>query len=220
MNNLEDTIRDWSEGWRASRHLPAAEETDDGLWINCNQPNREFEVFTLHADDDPASVTRVAEQVLAKPESTWLTVATRQPEQISKALEAAGLVLLQRAEWLMGIDFHDHPFKQLPPQYRSDTRAEENAITVEICDTAGELAARGQIGIAYDYAVPDRIETMPGHRRRGLGSVVMSTLAAEANAFCAHNGLLIASPDGQRLYSSLGWARLADVVIAGNGVSR
>ncbi|WP_034263461.1 GNAT family N-acetyltransferase [Actinospica robiniae] len=219
MENLEDLIRRWFQGWCASRHLPEAEPADDGLWINCKQPNREFEVFTLHADDDPPSVSRLAAQVLAKSERTWLTAATRHLAQTSEAIEATGLVLLQREEWFMGVDLTEQPLKPLDSEYTSDVKADGSAVAVEIYDRAGELAARGQLGIAGDDAVPDRIETMPGHRRRGLGSVVMGMLAAEALARGAHTGLLIASPDGQQLYSRLGWARIADVVIAGNTVN-
>jgi hypothetical protein len=42
----------------------------------------------------------------------------------------------------------------------------------------------------------------------------MSALATEAIARGARTGLLIASADGQHLYSTLGWNRVADVVIA------
>ncbi|MFE9229703.1 GNAT family N-acetyltransferase [Streptomyces massasporeus] len=40
----------------------------------------------------------------------------------------------------------------------------------------GSLAARGQIAPTGGTAVADQVETAPGHRRKGLGSVVMRTL--------------------------------------------
>lgn len=214
MENLEKLTRRWFLGWQVSRALPAAQATEDALWIHSNQPGREFEAFVLRADEDPASVSRVAAQVLAKKESTWLTATTSQPERTTAAIEAAGLEMLQRAEWFMGVDLGGHPRGALDPAYSCEVRAEGSAVTVTICDGTGELAARGQLGIAGGHAVPDRIETMPGHRRRGLGSVVMGELAAEALARGARTGLLIASTDGQQLYTRLGWGRVADVVIA------
>jgi GNAT superfamily N-acetyltransferase len=214
MENLEKLVRRWFAGWQASRDLPAAEATEDGLWIHCRQASREFEAFTLHADEDPGSISRMAARVLAMTETTWLTSATSHPERTTSALEAAGLELLHRAEWFMSIDLAEHPRQDLDPAYSCDVRAEGAAVTVTICDDSGELAARGQLGLAGEDAVPDRIETMPNHRRRGLGGVVMGVLAAEAVARGARTGLLIASTDGQHLYTKLGWGHVADVVIA------
>lgn len=216
MTNLEDLINRWHLGWRASRGLPAAQVTEDALWSHCAQAGREYEVFALHADDDPASVSRLAAQVLAAKQHTWLTVATNQSARTAAAVEAAGLELLHRSEWLMTADLPRHPCRaaETPDGYACDIRSEGDAITVSIHDRTGDLAARGQIGLAGTDAVPDRIETMPAHRRRGLGRIVMGRLTAEAVARGARTGLLIASADGQQLYSRLGWKRLADVVIA------
>ena len=63
-------------------------------------------------------------------------------------------------------------------------------------------------------AIADRIETMTAHRRRGLASALMGSLAEAARAQGATTGLLIASPAGQHLYASLGWTRQAYVLIA------
>jgi GNAT superfamily N-acetyltransferase len=214
MTNLEDLTYRWQLGWRASRDLPAPEAIDGGLRIHCAQPGRKFEVLALRADEDPASVSRVAAQVLAAKERTWLTAVTSNPERTTSAIEAAGLKLLYRPEWFMNIDLASQPHQPLDPAYTSEVRTEGPAIKVTIHDATGEVAARGQVGLAGDDAVADRIETMPNHRRRGLGSAVMSALATEAIARGARTGLLIASADGQHLYSTLGWNRVADVVIA------
>lgn len=213
MTSLEDLVNRWFLGWCASRELPAAEVTDDGLWIHCAQPGREFEVFALRADDDPESVSRLAAQVLAMKEHTWLTVPTRRSADIAAAVEAAGLEVLHRSEWLMTTDLTRHPHHAPGPGYVCSAHTEGSVIRVSVHNDAGELAARGQIGLAGTDAVADRIETMPEHRRRGLGSVVMSALAAEAVAQGARTGLLIASSDGQNLYTALGWEHLADAVI-------
>jgi GNAT superfamily N-acetyltransferase len=214
MENPEALTRRWFIGWQASRDLPAAQPTDDALWIHCKQPSREFEAFTLRADEDPGSVSRVAARVLAMEDHTWLTATTSRPERAIAAIEAAGLRLLHRAEWFMSIDLTKHPLSPLDPAYTCEIQVEGSAITATIRDDSGELAARGQLGLAGGDAVPDRIETMPDHRRRGLGRVVMGVLAAEALARGAHTGLLIASIDGQQLYTRLGWDHVSDVVIA------
>jgi GNAT superfamily N-acetyltransferase len=76
------------------------------------------------------------------------------------------------------------------------------------------VAARGSIAVVGDDAIADRIETDAAHRRRGLGRAMMSALAEAAVSQGARTGLLIASEEGQRLYSSLGWHHKADVLIA------
>lgn len=214
MANLDDLIHRWHLGWQSSRDLPAAEITDDGIWVHCAQPGREFEVFSRRADEDPGSVRRLAAQVLAAQHHTWLTVTTGDPGRAAAEVEAAGLRLLHRSEAMMAADLTRHPRRPLDPAFTSEVRVKGPGISVLIHDAAGTLAAHGQIGIAGGDAVADRIETMPDFRRRGLGAVVMGVLAAEAVSRGVHNGLLIASEAGQHLYSSLGWERVADVLIA------
>jgi GNAT superfamily N-acetyltransferase len=73
----------------------------------------------------------------------------------------------------------------------------------------GVPAAEGQVGLAGDHVVFDRIRTHEGFQRRGLGTRVMQALTAWSLAQGATTGVLAASPEGQLLYSRLGWARRA-----------
>jgi ribosomal protein S18 acetylase RimI-like enzyme len=66
-------------------------------------------------------------------------------------------------------------------------------------------------------AVADKISTEPAHRRRGLDRAVMGALVAEALKQGATDGLLVASPDGLRLYRALVWSVAADMVFARSG---
>ncbi|CCH16947.1 GNAT family N-acetyltransferase [Micromonospora lupini] len=87
-------------------------------------------------------------------------------------------------------------------------------VTATVRHESGEVAARGTMGLAGTDAVADRIETMPAHRRKGLASAVMSALVRSAIEEGVEQGILIASEDGQRLYRTLGWQPVADVLIA------
>ncbi|MGG8406542.1 GNAT family N-acetyltransferase [Streptomyces sp. 12297] len=69
----------------------------------------------------------------------------------------------------------------------------------------GHFAARGQIAHAGGHVVVDQVETAAEHRRKGLGALVMRTLQSTAYEAGARTGLLVGTPDGQALYSSLGW---------------
>jgi GNAT superfamily N-acetyltransferase len=70
---------------------------------------------------------------------------------------------------------------------------------------AGEVAARGQFALAGWAAVVDQVETAAGHRRRGLGTTVMKTIAATAASMGARTGVLVATAEGRALYETLGW---------------
>lgn len=77
-----------------------------------------------------------------------------------------------------------------------------------------ELAALGWVTFQDATAVFDRIWTSPQHRRRGLGSLVMRHLTSEVlGEGEVRRGLLVASPDGQKLYAHLGWTDLAPVTV-------
>ncbi|OAA57194.1 N-acetyltransferase GCN5 [Cordyceps fumosorosea ARSEF 2679] len=80
----------------------------------------------------------------------------------------------------------------------------------------GERAAGGQVGVDGDMAVYDRIKTEEGMRRKGLGRMVMGRLGEEARKRGARMGWLIASPEGQKLYTTLGWDVRCQVLILGN----
>ena len=73
--------------------------------------------------------------------------------------------------------------------------------------TEGVFAARGQIAIppGAATAVVDQVETAADQRRKGLGRLVMRTLANAAAEAGAATGVLGASADGRALYTSLGW---------------
>src|SRR5258706_6382493 len=108
----------------------------------------------------------------------------------------------------------EQPPREAPAAYHLMVEPTESAVHIELRDVAGELAARGGVGLVEADAVVDRILTWPAHRRRGLASAVMSALASAAVQRGANRGILIASEDGQRLYRQLGWSATADVLIA------
>ncbi len=83
-------------------------------------------------------------------------------------------------------------------------------------EEGGKLAAGGQVGVHGDMAVFDRIKTEEDMRRKGLGTLVMQRLGAEAQAHGATTGWLIGSPDGQKLYHQLGWKQVYWVLVLGN----
>ncbi|MEV0846319.1 GNAT family N-acetyltransferase [Streptomyces sp. NPDC049954] len=219
-------IRRWLDGWTVARSLPEAQPTEpagDGLRSECGQPGREVEVFALRADEEPESLARLAAAVAAERQTTWLTVPTLRPGAAETVVRDAGLELLHRSEWLMTTDLSEHPQHPQRPQqprhasavpYEREVRTEGPVTVVSLRAPSGEVAARGSVAVVGGDAIADRVETDAAHRRRGLGRTVMHALAETAVSQGARTGLLLASEEGQRLYSSLGWHHRADVLIA------
>jgi GNAT superfamily N-acetyltransferase len=212
VSDLRELVVRWQRGWAVARELPAATDVGDGLRTHCRQPGRDVEYVALAADAAPASVSALAARV-ADP-ATWLTVPTTDPARAAGLLEAAGLVLLQRAETLMTTDLRDHPRFAVATGYTLQTRRTGAVVTATATDAAGDRGARGTMGLSGPDAVADRIETLPAHRRRGLASAVMGALAAAAVPAGATRGILIASQEGRPVYEKLGWRPVATVLIA------
>ncbi|MEU0691468.1 GNAT family N-acetyltransferase [Streptomyces uncialis] len=218
MTKIEtELIRRWLNGWTLARSLPEAKpvgSAGDGLRSRCGQPGREVEVFALRADEEPESLARLAAAVATARQTTWLTVPTLHPPAVEAVIGAAGLELLRRSEWFMTTDLTGHPQHAPAAPYEREVRTEGPVTVVSLHGPSGDVAARGAIAVVGSDAIADRVETDVAHRRRGLGRAMMSALAGAAVSQGARTGLLIASEEGQRLYSSLGWHHEADVLIA------
>ncbi|WP_328470794.1 GNAT family N-acetyltransferase [Actinoplanes sp. NBC_00393] len=210
MTELRDLVVRWQRGWSVARALPTAEDVGGGLRVRCLQPGRDVEYVAL----DSASLSRLAKLVAAEDAVTWLTVPTTDPVGTASALEAAGLSLIKRSEMLMTADLRGLPQKAPAAPYRLRTELDAEVVTATVQDESGEVGARGTMGLTGTDAIADRIETVPAHRRRGLASAIMSGLTRAAILEGAEHGILIASEEGQRLYSTLGWQPAADVLIA------
>jgi GNAT superfamily N-acetyltransferase len=96
----------------------------------------------------------------------------------------------------------------MPPGYRIDLIRSGAVTKVEIRSESGSLAASGYGAETADAFVYDRIETHPEHRRRGLARAVMTALGT-CRGSSSTRQLLVATPDGEKLYSQLGWVRLS-----------
>jgi ribosomal protein S18 acetylase RimI-like enzyme len=72
----------------------------------------------------------------------------------------------------------------------------------------GEIIAIGRVAVARDWAGLTAIEVAPGHRRRGLATVVTATLSAQAAALGAEHVYLQVEDDNEAarmLYRRIGF---------------
>ncbi|WP_244223804.1 GNAT family N-acetyltransferase [Amycolatopsis circi] len=209
---LPDLILRWQAGWGSSRGFRPAEQARGGLHVLVERPSRHREIVALSAE--PEILRGLADEVAAAARPTWLTVPTNRPESVEAIVREAGLKLRDEREALMTIPLRRHPPRPAPPPYTCATTMNGTVFETVLRHPDSGVAARGTMAMVGTDAIADRIETVPEHRRRGLGSVVMSSLAGSAVAHGATNGILVASADGQQLYSALGWTTRATVLIA------
>ncbi|MFI6319101.1 GNAT family N-acetyltransferase [Nonomuraea sp. NPDC050556] len=199
---MDRYIRNWQAGWGLCRGLDPAKEIDGGLLVTLGLPGRTHEIIVL----DRRALPDLAARVATAEEPTWLTVPTQHPEEDSTTLQQAGLVPLGPPERLMTTELPTHPTAE-----GVTVTAEGDVLTARI--TVGDqIAATGMMGLAGASAVAHAIRTDPEHQRRGHGTRIMAALAAEAVARGAKTGLLIASHEGEQLYTALGWTPLAAVL--------
>ena len=213
MTDCEELVRRWQAGWSASRGWTKVVDDDGILTVKIGEAARAMEFVVLDPDSHPERVERAADLALGTGGTAWVTLATEDRETMSDTLDDLGLDVQRDPEWLMTIELSRQPSLQLHPRYALVSELEENVIVTR-ATLHGAVASSGRMAVVGTDAVADRIETDPAHRRRGLGSAVMASLVEAAAAKGAKRGILIASIDGLRLYRSLGWKVIADIVIA------
>ncbi|MGW6520371.1 GNAT family N-acetyltransferase [Streptomyces sp. NPDC054962] len=201
---MDRFVQAWVDGWVVSRGAapPVAEPwgwiVDVGTGIQ--HVSRHVFGATDSAVSEPA-VRKVAGAVTGA--GVWLKVFA-DPAVVGPWL-GPGWWIDPEPGFLMTATLPDAAPGSAPDGYRTRTWSRGGVTRTMIAAPDGSLAARGQIAPTGGTAVVDQIETSPGHRRRGLGALVMRTLHHAALAQGARTGVLGATPQGRALYESLGW---------------
>jgi GNAT superfamily N-acetyltransferase len=115
---------------------------------------------------------------------------------------------VEGGNWLMELDTSPPPLQAIPSGYCLEQYREGGVTRVEIRTEGGDLAASGYAAETSDAFVYDRIVTDPSHRRRGLGRALIAALGSCRRSEAAWQ-LLVATAEGEKLYSSLGWCTLS-----------
>jgi GNAT superfamily N-acetyltransferase len=77
-----------------------------------------------------------------------------------------------------------------------------------------DLACEGRCAMTDNHiALIDSVYTAEAYRRRGLGSALMAAILADAVSKGAGYSVLAASEDGRKLYLTLGYEVLADLLV-------
>ncbi|MFJ8828209.1 GNAT family N-acetyltransferase [Streptomyces sp. NPDC102467] len=199
---LADTVRTWVAGWAISRRTPAPVARPWGFYIEVAGNPAEVGRHVLPETDE--SLVRSAAASVTLPR-TWMKMPA-EPEEVEPWLAPGWVVAWEETGHLMAMDLAaTHPVA--PAGYTVSAEAIDDVVHVHVRDGAGELAAKGQAALLGQAAVVDRVVTEEAHRRRGLGGLVMRTLADQAVAQGAAVGVLGATDAGRALYETLGWKK-------------
>lgn len=143
-----------------------------------------------------------------------------QPRQFVKVCDTAeALRAALPAHWTIHAPSHvmrangEMPRRQLADGYAIAVEQSGAVTSVRIATNTGILAASGYGAETDGVFVYDRIVTELEHRRKGLGHVLMQTLH-EARRDLDSFELLVATGDGQALYETLGWRKIASYASA------
>jgi GNAT superfamily N-acetyltransferase len=206
-SDLATLIAAWVAGWTVSRGTAAAQSRPEGFRIDVGTGGEAVRYVLTDASD--AAVRQLAGSIAE--EGSWLKIP-RPPAEIAALLGPGWTV--HRPEYLMGLRLHAPRPLAVPAGFGVAVVAGREVVRVRIQDATGAEAASGRMALTVHGAVMDQVVTARAHRRRGLGSIVMSTLTRHALGRGKRSATLLASEQGRLLYASLGWATVAPFTAA------
>ncbi|MET1064146.1 MAG: GNAT family N-acetyltransferase [Arthrobacter sp.] len=211
---VEDTthlLEIWVAGWAACRgyetrregRFPAAFRADT---------TREWEFFAHDpADQEFAALAAATAEIPAR----ILTILTNDVARYTALAQQHGLNVTSASQTMMIVDMETQDAEDpwLPDDDLRWVPSRTDGVHRAMVYAEDEVAASGQMVVVDHTAIFDKIVTEPGYQRRGLGSFIMRALAAQAFEHDVETGLLLASLDGQKLYSHLGWTVVCHVLL-------
>jgi GNAT superfamily N-acetyltransferase len=211
VGDITHLLEVWVAGWAGCRgyetrtegRFPAAlraDTTGDWEYFASDPSDTEFAMLAATTAEAPARV---------------LTILTNDVDRYKVLAQQHGLNVTSASQTMMVVDMETQDAED---PWMSDDEltletSESNGVHHAVVRAGDALAASGQVCVINRTAVFDKIVTEPAFQRRGLGSFIMKALAAQAFAHDVEDGLLLASLDGQKLYSHLGWTSVCHVLL-------
>jgi GNAT superfamily N-acetyltransferase len=211
VGDITHLLEVWVAGWagcrgyetRAEGRFPAALRADT---------TQEWEYFA--SDPSDSEFADLAAKTAEAP-ARVLTILTNDVERYRALAQQYGLNVTSASQTMMVVDMETQDAEDpwLSDDELSLETSESNGVHHAVVRSGDALAASGQVLVINGTAVFDKIVTEPDFQRRGLGSFIMKALAAQAFEHDVEDGLLLASLDGQKLYSHLGWTSVCHVLM-------
>ena len=211
VGDITHLLEVWVAGWAGCRgyetrtegRFPAALRADTtGEWeyFASDPSDSEFADLAAKTAEVPARV---------------LTILTNDVDRYTVLAQQHGLNVTSASQTMMVVDMETQDAEDpwLSDDDLSLATSELDGVHHAVVRSGDDVAASGRVFVVGDTAVFDKIVTEPDFQRRGLGSFIMKALAAQAFEHDVEDGLLLASLDGQKLYSHLGWTSVCHVLM-------
>ena len=211
---VEDTahlLEVWVTGWAGGRGYETRKEGRFPAALRADTTGQ-WEYFAHDpSDSEFADLAGKTAEVPAR----ILTVFTNDAARYLYLAQQHGLNVTSASQTMMIVDMEtqDSEDPWLADENLHLVTSKTDGVYRAVVQAGDELAASGQLVVVDRAAIFDKIVTEPGYQRRGLGSFIMKALAALAFEHDVETGLLLASQDGQKLYSHLGWNTVCHVLM-------
>ena len=211
IEDITGLLEVWVAGWAGCRgyqtstegRFPAALRSDtSGEWeyFAADPTDQEFAELAARTGEAAPRV---------------LTILTNDVPRYTALAARHGLNVTSGSQTMMIVDMETQDAEDpwLSDDDLSLTTSTHHGVHYAEVKSGEALAASGRVYVVGETAVFDKIITEPAFQRRGLGSFIMRALAAQAFEHAVQTGLLLASIDGQKLYSHLGWSTVSQVLM-------
>lgn len=211
IGDITHLLEVWVAGWAGCRGYQTSVEGRFPAALRADTTG-EWEYFAHDPSDDEFAALAAK---TAEAPARILTVLTNDMARFMPLAEKHGLNVTSASQAMMIADMESQDVEDpwLPDDDLKLFTSEEDGIHHAVVRAGDTVAASGRVFVVDGTAVFDKIVTEPAFQRRGLGSLIMKALAAQAIGPGVENGLLLASLDGQKLYSHLGWETVCRVLM-------
>ncbi|MDB5251589.1 MAG: family acetyltransferase [Flaviaesturariibacter sp.] len=188
----------WLTGWCLSRALPLPEAYRSGFRVDVGyeQQKQRYVFPALHEDVRETALS------LTQP---WHYLKVCAPCGELERMLPAGWTIQPQGYLMTCFSTMKIRSVAAASTYAVQWHEDRATFLLELAATDGSVAASGRLVLVNDLAVFDRISTAPAHRRKGLATFVVGSLAEKALAKGITKNCLVATEEGRYLYASLGW---------------
>ena len=211
IEDITGLLEVWVAGWAGCRGYQTAKEGRFPAALRADTTG-DWEYFASDPTDDEFAALAAK---TAEAPSRGLTVLTNDIHRYSALGGQHGLNVTSASQTMMIVDMETQDAEDpwLSDDDLAFSTSQQDGVHFAEVRSGETLAASGRVYVVGDTAVFDKIITEPQFQRRGLGSFIMRALAAQAFEHDVTTGLLLASADGQKLYSHLGWSTVSRVLM-------
>ncbi|HEY8699720.1 MAG TPA: GNAT family N-acetyltransferase [Arthrobacter sp.] len=211
VGNITRLLEVWVAGWAGCRGYQTSTEGRFPAVLRADTTG-EWEYFAYDPSDDEFAALAAK---TAEAPARVLTILSNDVARYTQLAEKHRLNVTSASQAMMIVDMETQDAEDpwLSDDDLSLATSELDGVHHAVVRSDETLAASGRVFVVGQTAVFDKIVTEQAFQRRGLGTFIMKALAAQAFEHDVENGLLLASLDGQKLYSHLGWSTVCRVLM-------